>query len=67
VSLTTYFHGAAADHTSEDGWILGHADAAVFRDGFGDQTARLWSSDGRLLVSSVQTTYFRDPNPEAAA
>jgi len=64
VSLTTYFHTAAAEMTTDDGWILGHADAAIFRDGFADQTARLWSPDGRLLVSSVQTTYFRDPVPE---
>jgi acyl-CoA thioesterase len=64
VSLTTYFHGGAADLTAEGGWILGHADAAIFRDGFGDQTARLWSPDGRLLASSVQATYFRDWAPE---
>jgi acyl-CoA thioesterase len=64
VSLTTYFHGAATDFTTDDGWMLGDVDAAIFRDGFADQTARLWSSDGRLLASSVQITYFRDPAPE---
>lgn len=64
VSLTTYFHGAADGFTAEDGWVLGEADAAVFRDGFGDQTVRLWAPDGRLLASGVQTTYFREPAAE---
>lgn len=64
VSLTTYFHGGAEDLTAEDGWVLGHADAAIFRHGFGDQTARLWSPDGRLLATSVQATYFREPVAE---
>lgn len=65
VSLTTYFHGGPADLTAQDNWVLGHADAAIFRDGFADQTARLWSPDGRLLASSVQVTYFRDWAPGA--
>ena len=65
VSLTTYFHGAAADFTTDDGWMLGDVDAAIFRDGFADQTVRLWSSDGRLLASSVQVTYFRDLAPQS--
>ncbi len=64
VSLTTYFHSSADDITAEDGWVLGHADAAIFRDGFGDQTVRLWAPDGRLLASGVQTTYFREPTAE---
>lgn len=64
VSLTTYFHGAADDIPQHDGWVLGRADAKVFRSGFGDQTAELWSPDGRLLAESVQTTYFRDWKPE---
>jgi acyl-CoA thioesterase len=65
VSLTTHFHGASDELHSPDGWVLGRADAKVFRGGFGDQSAELWSPDGRLLVSSVQTTYFRDWAPEA--
>ena len=64
VSLTTYFHCSADDVAAEDGWVLGHADAAIFRDGFGDQTVRLWAPDGRLLASGVQTTYFREPAAE---
>ncbi|MEW6639183.1 MAG: thioesterase family protein [Pseudomonadota bacterium] len=65
VSLTTYFHCAATDLPADDGWVLGNAGANVFRAGFGDQTAELWSRDGRLLATSVQATYFRDWTPPA--
>jgi acyl-CoA thioesterase len=65
VSLTTYFHCGADDiPAAEGGWVLGCAGASVFRSGFGDQTAELWSPDGKLLATSVQTTYFRDWKPE---
>jgi acyl-CoA thioesterase len=65
VTLTTYFHCSQDDiPIGDDGWVLGRANASVFRNGFGDQTAELWSRDGRLLVTSTQATYFRDWKPE---
>lgn len=64
VTLTTYFHCAADETAVPDGWVLGHADAAIFRGGFADQTVRLWAPDGRLLASGIQATYFRDWAPE---
>ncbi len=64
VTLTTYFHCAAEDLPAGDGWVLGRAGASVFRSGFGDQSGELWSPDGKLLVTTVQSTYFRDWKPE---
>jgi acyl-CoA thioesterase len=60
VSLTTYFHEAPAPGAD---WVLGVVGASVFHNGFGDQTADLWSADGRLLATSMQATYYRDWAP----
>lgn len=61
VSLTTYFHtdaaGLAAQGTAP---LIGVADTKVFRQGYFDQSAELWSADGRLLATSVQTVYFKE-------
>ena len=41
--------------------VLGTADARSFERGFHDQSAELWSSEGRLLATSHQLVYYRDP------
>jgi acyl-CoA thioesterase len=60
VSMTLYFHAdgteLAALGSSE---LLGRARAQQYRNGFLDQTAELWSEDGRLLVSSNQLVYYK--------
>ena len=62
VSLTSYFHASEND-LAELGSnpILGTADARIFDRGFHDQSAELWSRDGRLLATSHQLVYYRDP------
>lgn len=62
VSMTAYFHASAADLAAQgDRPVLGRADSRVFERGFHDQSAELWSVDGRLLATSHQAVYFRDP------
>ena len=62
VSLTSYFHATKADLTSLGSEpILGTADARIFERGFHDQSAELWTADGRLLATSHQLVYYRDP------
>ena len=62
VSLTSYFHAAGADLASLGSEpIIGTADARIFERGFHDQSAELWASDGRLLATSHQLVYYRDP------
>ena len=48
VSMTVYFH-AGSDQLAEVGesCILGQARGQVFRNGFFDQSAMLWSADGK--------------------
>lgn len=62
VSLTSYFHAMEADLAAlGSAQVLGTADARIFERGFHDQSAELWSSDGRLLATSHQLVYYRDP------
>jgi acyl-CoA thioesterase len=62
VSLTSYFHATEGD-LAELGTdpVLGTADARIFDRGYHDQSAELWSKDGRLLATSHQLVYYRDP------
>lgn len=61
VSLTTYFHADAAMlRAQSDRHVLGAARALNFRNGFFDQSAEIWSDDGRLLAASHQIVYFRE-------
>ncbi len=61
VSLTTYFHTDAAALAALDSQpLIGVADTKVFRQGYFDQSAELWSADGQLLATSVQTVYFKE-------
>jgi acyl-CoA thioesterase len=59
VSLTTYFHcDAAALAAQGSDYLLCHVDSRVFRDMFHDQSAELWSRDGRLLANTHQIVWF---------
>lgn len=61
VSLTIYFHAdesTFANHGAQP--VLGHARALRFYNGYFDQTAEMWSQDGKLLASSTQVVYYRD-------
>ncbi|MFZ6645005.1 acyl-CoA thioesterase [Undibacterium sp. TJN25] len=61
VSLTTYFHAdsgmlsAVGSHA-----LLGTARALSFSNGYFDQTAEVWSQEGRLLASSHQVVYYKE-------
>src|ERR1022692_2625337 len=60
VSLTTYFHADAEDLAAEDiSRILAVADASIFHKSYGDQSAELWSPNGRLLATTTQIAYFK--------
>ena len=39
--------------------VLGVSDVRVFRHGFNDQSAELWSDDGELLAVSNQVVWFK--------
>jgi acyl-CoA thioesterase len=60
VSLTAYFHVATVGLAAlGDGPLLGVADAQIFEAGFFDQTAQLWSADGRLVATTTQIVNYR--------
>ena len=62
VTMTAYFHATEADLAAQgDAPVLGQADARIFDRGFHDQSAELWGKDGRLLATSHQLVYYRDP------
>ncbi len=61
VSLTTYFHADAATLAAVgDSHVLGCAQARVFRQGFFDQSAEIWSASGELLATSHQIVYYKE-------
>ena len=61
VSMTIYFHASKQQLVQTGiGYLLGQAQAQVFRHGFPDQTAQLWSESGMLLVTSHQLVYFKE-------
>jgi acyl-CoA thioesterase len=60
VSLTTYFHTDAEALEAEDiSRVLAVADARIFHKSYGDQSAELWSPNGRLLATTTQIAYFK--------
>jgi acyl-CoA thioesterase len=60
ISMTTYFHADAEGIAAiGDAPLLGVADAGIFTKGYSDQTAQLWSRDGRLIATTTQIVYFR--------
>jgi len=61
VSLTTYFHAAAAALAAQgDRPLLAVAHGRRFTQGFFDQSAELWGDDGHLLASSHQIVYYKE-------
>lgn len=66
ITMTAFFHASEADLARQgDAPLLGLADARIFERGYHDQSAELWSTDGRLLATSHQAVYFRDPESVA--
>lgn len=60
VSMTTYFHADAATLAAlGHQHVLGCAQAQVFRQGFFDQRAQVWSEAGELLATSHQIVYYK--------
>lgn len=61
VSMTVYFHvGSAQLAEVGEASILGQARGQVFQNGFFDQSAMLWSPDGKALASTHQTVYYKE-------
>jgi acyl-CoA thioesterase len=61
VTMTVHFHANAAEIAAQGSEpILGIADAHTFTRNFGDQTAQMWSRDGRLLATSTQLAWFKE-------
>ena len=61
VSMTVYFH-ASREQLAQHGdkHLLAQASAQAFRNGFFDQTAQLWDSEGSLLATSHQIVYYKE-------
>ncbi len=61
VSLTTYFHAdSGLLAVLGDQAVLGTARALNFSNGYFDQTAEVWSRDGKLLATSHQVVYYKE-------
>ena len=61
VSMTVYIHASTAE-MAEIGlsYLFAQAQAQVFRHGFFDQSAQLWSRSGTLLATSHQLVYYKE-------
>ncbi|WP_390616478.1 acyl-CoA thioesterase [Maricurvus nonylphenolicus] len=60
VSLTIHFHASKADLESlPSAWLLAHARAGKYSQGYFDQTGELWSQDGHLLATTSQMVYYK--------
>lgn len=61
VTMTVHFHASANEIAAQGpSPVLGVADAQTFTRNFGDQTAQIWSSRGRLLATSTQLAWFKE-------
>jgi acyl-CoA thioesterase len=61
VALTTYFHADAAQLQAQGtAPLLGIARALHFGQGFFDQSAEVWSGEGKLLAATHQIVYFKE-------
>ena len=61
VSLTIYFHvdsEGLREHGDKE--VLGHARGLQFYNGFFDQTAEMWTPEGRLLATTSQIVYYKE-------
>jgi acyl-CoA thioesterase len=43
-----------------DEFVLGHALAKRFYNGYADQVGEVWSKSGVLLATTSQTVYYKD-------
>lgn len=60
VTLSTYFTADEAEMAAQaDRPLIGVAGARIFRHGFNDQSAELWSDAGALLAVSHQLVWFK--------
>ncbi|QCB51889.1 thioesterase family protein [Rhodococcus sp. PAMC28707] len=61
ISLTIHYFATAADlATQAEGHLLGTAHSRRFNQGYFDQSAELWGTDGNLLATSHQVVYYKD-------
>jgi hypothetical protein len=61
VSMTAFFHASAEDLAAQGAApVMGVADSRVFERGFHDQSAEIWSANGKLLATTHQAVYYRD-------
>ena len=61
VSMTVYFHaGGELLRQCGSGFVLGQARGQVYRNGFFDQTAQLWSAAAEPLATSTQVVYYKE-------
>jgi len=61
VTMTVHFHASAAEIAAQGpSPVLGTVDAHTFTRNFGDQIAQIWSSQGRLLATTTQMTWFKE-------
>jgi len=61
VSMTVYFHADGGQlAASGTGFLLGQAKAQAFRNGFFDQTSKLWNEAGLLLATTNQIVYYKE-------
>lgn len=61
VSMTVYFHCDAAQLAAcGTGFVLGQACGQVYRNGYFDQNAALWSESGVALATSTQLVYYKE-------
>ena len=61
VGMTVYFH-ASREQLAQHGdkHLLAQASAQAFRNGYFDQSAQLWDSEGSLLATSHQIVYYKE-------
>lgn len=61
VTLTSYFH-ADSQMLAQIGsaHLLGRARAQIYRNGYFDQSAEVWSAAGQLLATTHQMVYFKE-------
>jgi hypothetical protein len=61
VTMTVHFHASASEIAAQGpAPVLGIVDAHTFTRNFGDQIAQIWSSQGRLLATTTQMTWFKE-------
>ena len=61
VSMTVYFHASREQLAQQaDKHVLAQASAQAYRNGYFDQTAQLWDSEGSLLATSHQIVYYKE-------